>query len=109
MLSSSIEVGIVRERSAQTNVLILEDEGRGRGVEENVAIAAALDGEGEWRECVVEDQLAGVVAGSRANWAFEDGFGNLVDLLGSVFNEDVKTSVCVDVLVSFMWKSMSIV
>jgi hypothetical protein len=94
MFSCTVEVGIVRQRSAQTDVLILEDQGCGGRVEEDIAAAATLDGKAEWLVDVVKDELAGAILGCGADRARQDGLGNLVDLLGSILDQDMKTSVC---------------
>lgn len=93
MLSSPVQVGILRERSAETDVLILEDQGGCGTVEENVATATALDREAEGRLDVVKDELAGAILGRGTDWACQDRVGDLVDLLRGILDQDVKASV----------------
>lgn len=54
VFSQAIDVWVLREVGLHANVLWLKDEGvRGRG-KKNFFGLSSVDGEGEWRGCVVE-------------------------------------------------------
>jgi hypothetical protein len=45
MLTKTVDIGIIRQLGAQANILLLEDQGNGSGVEKNLAVILTLDSE----------------------------------------------------------------
>jgi hypothetical protein len=45
MLTKTVDVGIIRQLGTQANILLLEDQRNGSGIEENLAVVPTLDSE----------------------------------------------------------------
>lgn len=92
VFAETVQVGILWQRSLDAEVLRLEDQWVGGGVEELLAslFADDLEGEGLLLELEFEIRLADVVrVGTR-----EDRLGNLIPSLCSVLDNDMETVLC---------------
>lgn len=89
MLAQTVQVRVHRQAGAKAKVLRLEDERRWGGVEDDLAGSGAGDVEGEWAGCVAEFEVA-QLRWDCTSGAWEDGFGDLVDLVALVLDEDMN-------------------
>lgn len=94
MLARAIQAGIFWERCPQPNVLVLKDQGSCGCIKQDLAVAAARDGEAKGTLDVVEDELAVITRGCACGRARENEAGHLVGLLLGVFDENMETGVC---------------
>ena len=90
VFAETVQVWVFRQRSTEAEVLVLEDEGCCRGVEEDFLIGLAGDLEAEWALLPGEGEV-GVVCGNTIGfWALEHSVGDLVGRQRSILDLDVK-------------------
>lgn len=89
MLAQPVQVRVRRQASAEAKVLRLKDKRRWGSIEDDLTGVGAGDVEGEWARCVAELEVA-EVRWDCASGTWEDGFGDLVDLVALVLDEDVN-------------------
>lgn len=93
VLAGAIEIGVLWKSRPQAHVLVLEDQGGRRRVEQDVTAAPTLDGEAEWFFDVFEHEFARRILRATRDWSWKDRTGHLVDLLGGIFDQDMESGV----------------
>jgi hypothetical protein len=89
VLAQTVQVRVRRQAGAEAEILRFEDERCRRGVEDDLAGFGAGDVEGEGVRGVAELEIA-QLRWNCASGPREDGFGDLVDLIAFVLNEDMN-------------------
>lgn len=95
MLSQAVQARVGWQARAKSQVLILEDDGCGGGVEKDFTARTPDDGEAERVLLVLELKLRGIAAAFHARGPLEDGLGDLVDFVLRILDLDVQALVCV--------------
>jgi hypothetical protein len=90
VLSKTVQVGVFRQRSAEAEVLVLEDERCRRRIEEDLLVGLASHFEAEWALLPRESEVRIFCRNTIGLWTREDSVGNLVGDQRSVFDLDVK-------------------
>lgn len=106
VFAQSVQTRAGRQAGAETEVLRLEDQGGGAGVEKDLAAALPGNGEAEWVLLVLEDQVGGGGGGiALSGRACKDGRGDLVNLICRVLDQDMEAGVylpvssCISIIV----------
>ena len=95
MLAQAVQVRILRELGSEPEILRLKDQAGGRSIKQDLAGCSPGDGKGEWLLGVVESEsrLSSRVASVNL-WPGEDGFGDLVHVVGGILDLDMQSGFC---------------
>ena len=95
VVAETVDVGILRKRSTETNVLLLKDEGRASGVKQDLLVLLTDDLEGEGLLDVLELELGLAGLDTRgAKLVPCTDIGDYVSLVLGISNADSETVLC---------------
>lgn len=107
VLAEAVQEWVFREVRPQAEVLGFKDQGRSRGVEEDLLRVGTDDGEGEGLLGVLELEGARVRGGAPLR-SRDDRLGDLVDLVPLVLDLDMQATICLWVSIWSMSKAVGI-